>query len=282
MDRRCLRRAVRRADARVGQPRRPSRPQAHVPRRLGCIRGLLDVGRAFRLGRDARRGPCEHGHRSRAHHALHAGDHHQHLHRDARAAARDRPLGGDKRGRDRTRPDRRRIALGALLVGLGVPDQRADRRGRFCLRASIRPGLAESVGVSPRPGRVAPLDSRAGTAPRRDHRGARARLVVAARAGHRHRWMRNHHCLCHLGADSRASDAQPTVLPREEFLRRDRVGWPDDVRRARRLLRSHTVPPVPDWLLAVAGRGAHAPRRRRDRPGRPALQRTCAARSARS
>ena len=79
---------------------------------LHAIWGRARRGRPFRLGRDADRGPREHGRRGRLDHALDAGDHHQHLQRPARAPARDR-------GRAAT--SGAGIALGPIVAGLLLP-----------------------------------------------------------------------------------------------------------------------------------------------------------------
>lgn len=61
--------------------------------------------------------------------AGHPGHHHERL-RALRAAQGDRHLGRRGRPGHRDRPDHRRPADRALLVGLGLPDQRPDRAGR--------------------------------------------------------------------------------------------------------------------------------------------------------
>jgi MFS family permease len=54
------------------------------------------------------------------------------------AAAGDRLLGGDQRGRVCPWAHGRRGAACSFLVGLGLPDQRADRRGRLAVPLPIK------------------------------------------------------------------------------------------------------------------------------------------------
>ena len=70
--------------------------------------------------------PRAHGHRRRVHHAGDAVDHHQHV--PARGArSRDLVLGRDRRRWYRARADQRRLAARALLLGLDLPREPADR-----------------------------------------------------------------------------------------------------------------------------------------------------------
>ena len=112
-------------------------------------------------------------------------DHLQRL-RPARARPGHRRLGRRGRPRRGDRPDRRRRAAGALLVGLGLPDQRAGRGGR---RGAGRRCWCRSRGT-PSPGRIDVLGvllSIVGlvAAGLRHHRRRRARLRPARRSGPR-------------------------------------------------------------------------------------------------
>ena len=82
------------------------------------------------------------------------------------------------RSRVRARADHRRPAARALLVGIGVPDQRADRRGRLPVRDRAGPGLQGPRGAAARPDRGAAVRRRARARAVVDHRGAGVRLVV--------------------------------------------------------------------------------------------------------
>src|SRR5699024_7537619 len=128
----------------------------------------------------------------------------QHVHGCGRAHQGDRHLDGEPVGRDRTRSDRGRTAAGSVLVGVGVPHQRADhprpaRRRATCgarvpqprqaparsgqCRPGIRGDLAGRVGDQGRGGgswcHAACLD-RAG---RRDGRDGRMRLPAHGGCG---------------------------------------------------------------------------------------------------
>ena len=76
------------------------------------------------------------------HHAGDAVDHHQRVHRPGRAGQGDRHLGRRVRARHRARPDHRRHPAGALLVGLGLHRQRADRDHRPGARLLPGPRVA--------------------------------------------------------------------------------------------------------------------------------------------
>ena len=93
-------------------------------------------------------GAGAHGRRRRADLPGDAGDPHQHLPRSRRARQGDRRLERGQRRRGRRRPDHRRLAARALLVGLGVLRQRAGRDRR---RASPRSCSCPSRGTRDAP-----------------------------------------------------------------------------------------------------------------------------------
>ena len=115
---------LRRAAVHVRRRRRQDRPQAHAHDRAGAVRhrlaavGLRADARAAHL-RPGRDGPGR-----RRGHAADAVHHLQRL-RAGRTAPRHRPVGHGRRHRRRHRPGARRRAARPLLVGLGLPDQRA-------------------------------------------------------------------------------------------------------------------------------------------------------------
>ena len=82
------------------------------------------------VGQRADRDPRADGHRRRVHHAVDAVDHHQRLHRPGGAGQGDRRVGRRLGARHRARPDHRRLPARALLVGLDLHRQRADRDRR--------------------------------------------------------------------------------------------------------------------------------------------------------
>ena len=124
----------------------------------------------------AHRGPRGHGHRRRADHAGDAVDPHQRVHRRARARARHRAVVGCRRHRRRARSGHRRLPARALLVGLGVHRERADRDRGDRRRALPRSHVAQPEAAAARPRRRRAVDRRARCAGRRHHRGAEQRL----------------------------------------------------------------------------------------------------------
>ncbi len=78
-------------------------------------------------------------------------DHQRRLPRPDRACPCHRCLGRDDRARHRDRPDRRRPAAREILVGLGVPRERPDRRRRFPGSPGARAGLEEPAADQPDP-----------------------------------------------------------------------------------------------------------------------------------
>ena len=135
---------LRRAAVHVGRARRPLRPSAHpgagpcaVRDRLVAVRVRPDADPADRGARIARD-------RWRLGAAGDPVDHHRHL-----PAAGTRPghrdLGGRGRRGGGDRSAARWVPPGALLVGLGVPDQRPDRGGRRGRDPDERSRVAKSA-----------------------------------------------------------------------------------------------------------------------------------------
>ena len=187
--------------------------------------------------------------------------------RPGRTPARHRPVGRYHRRRCRPRPDHRRAAAGPLLVGLGLPDQRAHRRGRPARRPLAGAGLEERRTPRP-PTSLGAVLSIAGIGADAvvDHRGARPRLVVAA--GDRRRRGRPGGAgrLRRLGTDHRPPDAQPGLLPAAVVRGRDPGGRRGDLRAVRGAVRAHPVPAVlPRLHAAAGGRPGAAGRGRRGR-----------------
>ena len=114
----------------AGTHRRPLRSQGHV---AGSGSPSSSSGSVFAAFSAQRRGDhrraCGHGLRRRVRHARHPVDPHQRLPRQ-RAWQGHRHLGRHLRRRRCGRSGRQRIPARALLVGLGVPGQRADHRRR--------------------------------------------------------------------------------------------------------------------------------------------------------
>ena len=99
-----------------------------------------------------------------------------------------RDLVGDHRYRGRHRPDPRRLPAGPLLVGFGLPDQRAHRAGRARRGRLPRPQLEEPAGQARRPGRCGAVDRWAsacccGGSSRHPNRTWTSPLIVGALAG---------------------------------------------------------------------------------------------------
>ena len=129
VDGRLVHARVRVPAAHRGQPRRPLRAQRCVAARHGRVRhglGAVGVGQLAVAPHSHARA---HGRRRRVHHAVDAVADHQRV--PARGArARDLLLGRDRRYRRRARTGERRAAVRALLLGLDLPREHADRRRR--------------------------------------------------------------------------------------------------------------------------------------------------------
>ena len=139
---------LRRAAAHHGLARRPLR-EAGCPchRAVGHGHGVDPVV-VRQQCRSAHRHPGADGRRRRADHARHPLDHHQCVHRPQGARPGHRHLVGDGRRRRRHRPGHRRLAAGALLVGIGLPGQRARRGGRAGARPAVRAHVAGPGGAA--------------------------------------------------------------------------------------------------------------------------------------
>ena len=110
--------------------------------------------------------------------------------RGPRAQPRARHLGGDRRHRRRLGRAARRDAHAGPRLAVGVPGQRAGRRGRARARAADRAGGPRRARTPPlRPQRRAARDRRLRRARLRDRprRGARLGRAGRARADHRRR-----------------------------------------------------------------------------------------------
>ena len=161
VDGRRLHPRVRRAPADRGQPRRPLRPPSRAPVRLRRVRARFAGLGDGRFAGAAHRQPGVHGHRRRVHHARDAVHHHQRV-PGPRAGQGHRRVGRDGgRGR-RSRPAHRRVPARALLLGLGLPGEPADRRHRLAGRRLPDPRLEGPVRAPPRPDRRRPVDPRTG------------------------------------------------------------------------------------------------------------------------
>ncbi len=141
MDRRLLRDRVRVPAADGRRAGRQVRAQGRADVRRRAVRRVLRAGVVRDLARPAHRLPRAHGHRRRADLPDHAVDPHQHVHR-SRACTRDRHLGRHLGSRHRDRPARRRVPRRALLVGRGVPRERAGLHRRVHRRRDLRADVA--------------------------------------------------------------------------------------------------------------------------------------------
>ena len=129
MDGRRLSGAAHRVAVVRRRARRPLRPPARVRDRARVVHG-----RERRLCRRARRDCARHrpGGAGRGRRAARSREprHHRLGVPRLRPRARHRCVVGPRRHRERDRPVRRRLAHRHVLVALGVPHQRADRRSR--------------------------------------------------------------------------------------------------------------------------------------------------------
>ena len=163
--------------------RRPAAHRRHLGDRFGRKRALslgpadlrlrLAVGGVLRqLGR-AHRGPGGDGHRRRADHA--GAPCPSSPTPSPKPAERKRAIGiwaAVSGHRHRRRPGARRLAARALLVGLGVPAQRAGGAARHRAGAAPRARVQGPERAPSRPGRRAAVRRRPGRAGMGDHRGA--------------------------------------------------------------------------------------------------------------
>ncbi len=152
VDLRQLRLRPRGAAHHHGFARRPDRPPQAAADGSDRIRARLRRRRLRHQRRDADRGPRPARHRRRDPDALHAGARTQPVpgRQAARPGHRDLVRGHDRRDRPRLGPERPDAE--PLLVGFGLPDQRA----RDAAPAGPRPGAGPRVqGPGPRPLRPA-------------------------------------------------------------------------------------------------------------------------------
>ncbi len=104
-----------------------------------------------------------------------------------RAGQGHRVLGGRCRSGRGDRPDHRRPAARALLVGLGLPDQRADRAHQRGAHRDHRARVARPQAVEARPDRRAAVHRRPGRRRLRHHPGRRAGHLRLRRGAGAHR-----------------------------------------------------------------------------------------------
>ena len=143
----------------------------------------------------------------------------------------------------------------ALLVGIGVPRERADHRHRDRVGTLLRARLARPGGGASRPGRRGPLDRHVGPDHVRDHRGARPWLGRSAGRRVADRGPCARRRLHLVGAAQRARDARHPLL--QEPAVHGSVGH--DHAHILRVVRLHVpadpVLPVRARLLARSRRG---------------------------
>ncbi|CAA9227517.1 MAG: Uncharacterized MFS-type transporter, partial [uncultured Acidimicrobiales bacterium] len=150
VDGRLLRPGLRRAAPHRRRPRRPLRAQGRPADRPGHLRFRLAALHHRHHRRPPRRHPRPHGRRRRTGDAGHPLHPHQRLPAPG-AGEGDRHLGRPRRQRGRHRTHRRRLAARALLVGLGVPPQRARRHRGPRRRPGPRAPLERPRPPAPRP-----------------------------------------------------------------------------------------------------------------------------------
>jgi hypothetical protein len=182
VDPRRLHRGLRRPAAHHGDPRRPLRPQAPPAAGAGGVRRRQRAGRVRLIHHPADHRPRADGGWRRDDHALHPVGHRRRL-PPHRAGQGHRDLDRRRQPRHPPRPHRRRVAAGAVLVGLDVPAERADR--------PRRPGGGLGPGARKPPPRAAaagpagpgPVGGGSDHAGLRDHRGPSSGWTSAKVAG---------------------------------------------------------------------------------------------------
>ncbi|CAA9444985.1 MAG: Uncharacterized MFS-type transporter, partial [uncultured Pseudonocardia sp.] len=265
VDRGQLHPRVRRPPPHHGHAGRPLRPQASADRRARAVRGVLAVGGAVHIGGDADRRASLDGHRRSADHARDAVDPHERL--PARGARQgDRGLGRRVRAGDRHRPDGRRAAARALLVGCRLPGQRPVGGGRRGGGAAARPGIPGSGTSTARPAGCRTVHRRVERPRLRAHRRPVGRLDRDLDAERVRRRRGDADGLRALGAPRGAPDARRQVVRRRAVRRRERGARAGLVRALRGDLLPDPAHAGRARLHAVAGgRAAAAGRRRADR-----------------
>ena len=186
----------------AGRPaRRPDRaPQGHA-RRARAVRARLAGLRVLHRGGAVHRGAGTARRGRRGHHRHGAVGVDRAVHQ-AGAAEGGRGLGrGQLRGAA-DRADPRRLAAHQLLVGLGVPDQRAGGAHRHRRDDGAGPRLTRPAASRPRPDRDPGVDGGPGRRDLRAHRGGSARLGQPAPDRAHGRRCRSNSRLLRLGARS--------------------------------------------------------------------------------
>ena len=161
-------------------------------------------------------------------------DHHQRLHRPARARPGDRRVGRVGRDQPRARPDRRRRAHGERRLARDLLDQRADRARRGGADRAVRARVARAARAAARSGRPGARDRHAGVAHLRDHRGARRPAGPRRRRSACSRWRASLARPRALRAAPRGPADRAALLPQRAVLGRDA----DRGLRVRRLRRA--------------------------------------------
>ncbi len=230
------------------RPRRPHRAPSHAGDRPGAVRPRVTRLRLCPDPDAADLGTGADGHRRCGGHAVDAIDHLQCL-RSARAGQGDWRVGRRGRPGRGHRTSCRWRAAGELLVGLRLPDQRADHRGRRCARARAGAGVAQSQPWADRPAGCPAVHRRPGGTGLRHHRRRRARLRPDQRLGcHPHRT--GHSRLVHP-----ARAAQRPPIAGRDAVQGPRGSRPQSVRSAwsssRRSGRCSSSPSTSSWSAAT-------------------------------
>ena len=188
-------------------------PQGGHAGRPRDLRGHLRARRLRHELGPAHRRPRRHGHRGRTDLPGHPGHPHQRLHRADRAGEGHRRLGRGVGSRRGVRTHHRRLPARALLVGIGLPGQRADRHRRPGGRRPAGAHLPRSRGRPLRRARHAPVDQRRGPARAHRHRGPPLGLDLHRHPRRVRRGRPAWHRLRHLGAPGRHAAARRPGLP---------------------------------------------------------------------
>ena len=171
----------------------------------------------------------------------------------------DRRLGRHRGYRRRARAAHRRVPARALLLGLGLPREPPDRRGRPPRRRVPHPDLEGPERAAARSGRRGALDRRALRVALRDHRGADQGWTDPTILALLRRWRS---CSSRRSSCGRCASDHPMLDLR--FFKNPRFsaasGASRDVLRDVRLdLPADAVPPVRARLLAARGRDPALP-----------------------
>ncbi len=233
---------------------RSLRPSAPLPHRGGDIRWRLTGVCAGPFDGPAHRGPGGHGTRGRLPYAGDTVARRDHLFRP-QSGPSHRHLGRRGRHRRRRRADHRWLAPPALLVGLGLPHQRAGGRARIDRRTLRRLGEPRCPSPQTRSSGRRPLLPGADRTHLRTHRHLHRRLGLSHGGGFLRRRRGAAAQLFVVEQATRRPTPRPGPLQEPDVLVRPGGGDRRLLRHVRRELSPQPVHPIRPRSRPVRSRG---------------------------